>query len=74
VSAQPADAGMIRIDEAAGLGIAVATDCNARYCALDPYSGAQLALAEAYRNVAAGGATPVAVTDCLNFGSRRIRG
>ena len=52
VSAQPADAGMIRIDEATGRGVAVATDCNARFVALDPYAGTQLALAEAYRNVA----------------------
>jgi phosphoribosylformylglycinamidine synthase len=69
VSAQPADAGMIRIDEQSSRGVAVATDCNSRYCALDPYAGAQLALAEAYRNVAVSGARPVAVTDCLNFGS-----
>jgi phosphoribosylformylglycinamidine synthase len=69
VAAQPDDAGMVRIDEATGKGIAIATDCNARFCALDPYHGAQLALAEAYRNVACSGATPVAVTDCLNFGS-----
>ncbi|GAA5170342.1 phosphoribosylformylglycinamidine synthase subunit PurL [Pseudonocardia eucalypti] len=68
LSAQPADAGMIRI-EGTSRAIAVATDCNARFCALDPYTGAQLALAEAYRNVAVSGATPVAVTDCLNFGS-----
>ncbi|WP_028927380.1 phosphoribosylformylglycinamidine synthase subunit PurL [Pseudonocardia acaciae] len=86
VSAQPADAGMIRIEAGVGegaggtpqkegtraradRGIAVATDCNARFCALDPYAGAQLALAEAYRNVAVSGTRPVAVTDCLNFGS-----
>jgi phosphoribosylformylglycinamidine synthase len=69
VLAQPADAGMIRVDEQTGRGIAVATDCNARFVALDPYAGAQLALGEAYRNVAASGATPVAVTNCLNFGS-----
>ena len=69
VSAQPADSGVVRIDEEGGRGIAVATDCNSRYCALDPYTGAQLALAEAYRNVAVSGAVPVAVTDCLNFGS-----
>jgi phosphoribosylformylglycinamidine synthase len=69
VLAQPADSGMIRIDERTGRGIAVATDCNSRYVALDPYHGAQLALAEAYRNVAVTGATPAAVTDCLNFGS-----
>ena len=47
----------------------MATDCNGRYAELDPYAGAQLALAEAYRNVAATGARPLAVTDCLNFGS-----
>lgn len=65
----PDDGGMVRVDESSGLGFAVATDANGRYCQLDPYRGAQLALAEAYRNVAATGATPVAVSDCLNFGS-----
>lgn len=65
----PDDAGMIRVDEESGLGFAIATDCNGRYCQLDPYQGAQLALAEAYRNVAVTGAVPTAVTDCLNFGS-----
>jgi phosphoribosylformylglycinamidine synthase len=69
VLAQPADSGMIRIDERTGRGVAVSTDCNSRYVALDPYRGAQLALAEAYRNVAVTGAIPAAVTDCLNFGS-----
>jgi phosphoribosylformylglycinamidine synthase len=65
----PDDAGMIRVDEESGLGFAIATDANGRYCQLDPYRGAQLALAEAYRNVAATGAVPVGVSDCLNFGS-----
>ena len=65
----PDDAGMLRISEESGLGVALATDANGRYCYLDPYAGAQLALAEAYRNVAVSGATPMAVTDCLNFGS-----
>ncbi|MER6991945.1 phosphoribosylformylglycinamidine synthase subunit PurL [Saccharopolyspora hirsuta] len=69
VLAQPSDGGVLRIDEETGRGIAIATDCNARYTRLDPYAGAQLALAEAYRNVATTGATPVAVTNCLNFGS-----
>ena len=69
VLAQPEDAGMIRIDEESGLGVALATDCNARFVRLDPYNGAQLALAEAYRNVAVTGARPLAVTNCLNFGS-----
>jgi phosphoribosylformylglycinamidine synthase subunit PurL len=68
-SAQPADAGVVRVDEETGRGVAVATDCNARFVALDPYAGTQLALAEAYRNVATSGAVPVAVTNCLNFGS-----
>jgi len=65
----PDDAGMVRVDEESGLGFAVSTDANGRYCQLDPYAGAQLALAEAYRNVAVTGATPTAITDCLNFGS-----
>jgi phosphoribosylformylglycinamidine synthase II len=65
----PDDGGMIRVDEESGLGFAIASDANGRYCQLDPYQGARLALAEAYRNVAVTGATPVAVSDCLNFGS-----
>ncbi|KIZ19601.1 phosphoribosylformylglycinamidine synthase subunit PurL [Streptomyces natalensis] len=69
VLAQPEDSGMVRIDEDSDLGVAVATDGNGRYAKLDPYTGAQLALAEAYRNVAASGAKPLAVSDCLNFGS-----
>jgi len=69
VLSQPEDSGMIRVDEVTGLGVAVSTDCNARFVALDPYKGAQLALAESYRNVAVTGAKPLAVTNCLNFGS-----
>jgi len=69
VLAQPSDSGMVRIDEETDLGVAIATDCNGRFAKLDPYAGAQLALAESYRNVATGGATPLAVSDCLNFGS-----
>ncbi|MGH3279819.1 MAG: phosphoribosylformylglycinamidine synthase subunit PurL, partial [Trebonia sp.] len=69
VLAMPEDGGLVRIDEETGLGIALATDGNGRYAALDPYQGTQLVLAEAYRNVAVTGATPVAVTNCLNFGS-----
>jgi len=69
VLAQPSDGGMIRIDEETGRGVAASTDCNGRYVKLDPYVGTQLALAEAYRNVATTGATPLAVTNCLNFGS-----
>ncbi|MEU7430351.1 phosphoribosylformylglycinamidine synthase subunit PurL [Streptomyces sioyaensis] len=69
VLAQPEDSGMVRIDEDTNLGVALATDGNGRYAKLDPYAGAQLALAESYRNVAASGAKPLAVSDCLNFGS-----
>jgi phosphoribosylformylglycinamidine synthase subunit PurL len=69
VLAQPDDAGMLRVEEDSGLGVALATDCNARFALLDPYAGAQLALSEAYRNVATSGAEPLAITDCLNFGS-----
>lgn len=67
--AQPDDAGVVRVDESTGLGVAIATDANGRFSKLDPYAGAQLALAEAYRNVATVGAAPLAVTDCLNMGS-----
>ncbi|GII98517.1 phosphoribosylformylglycinamidine synthase subunit II [Sediminihabitans luteus] len=67
--AQPDDGGVVRVDETTGLGVALATDANGRYAKLDPRTGAQLALAEAFRNVAATGARPLAVTDCLNFGS-----
>jgi len=69
VLAQPSDSGMIRVDEETNLGVAVSTDCNGRFARLDPYAGAQLALAESYRNVATGGARPLAISDCLNFGS-----
>ena len=69
VLAQPEDSGVVRVDESSNLGIALATDGNGRFAKLDPYAGAQLALSEAYRNVAVTGAKPLAVTDCLNFGS-----
>ena len=67
--AYPDGAGMIRVSEETGLGVAISTDANGRYCQLDPYQGARLALAEGYRNVATSGAKPLAVTNCLNFGS-----
>ncbi len=69
ILAEEADGGVLRIDEETGRGIALSTDASGRYTFLDPYTGARLALAEAYRNVAVTGATPVAVTNCLNFGS-----
>lgn len=68
------DAAVLRVGEpgrgeVTGRGIAVSTDCNGRYCYLDPYVGAQIAFAEAARNVACTGGRPAAITDCLNFGS-----
>ncbi|WP_018349572.1 phosphoribosylformylglycinamidine synthase subunit PurL [Longispora albida] len=69
VLAQPEDAGLVRLDEESNLGIAIATDGNGRYTRLNPYEGARASLAEAYRNVAVTGAEPIAVSDCLNFGS-----
>ena len=62
------DAAMIRIN-GTSIGIAMTTDCNSRYCELDPYLGAQIAIAEAARNIVATGARPVAISDCLNFGN-----
>ncbi len=69
VLAAPENAGLVRLDDTTTRGVALAVDGNARYTRLDPYTGAQLALAEAHRNVAATGARPLAVTNCLNFGS-----
>ncbi len=69
VQAQNANAGVLRIDEQTHRGVAVSADASGRYTKLDPNMGARLALAEAYRNVAVTGARPVAVTNCLNFGS-----
>src|SRR5204863_463370 len=66
VIAPGGDAAMLRV-KGTRLGLAVTTDCNARYCHLDPHLGAQLAVAEAARNIVATGARPLAVTDCLNF-------
>ncbi|MBI5232401.1 MAG: phosphoribosylformylglycinamidine synthase subunit PurL [Coriobacteriales bacterium] len=62
------DAAVLRI-KGTKRAIAASSDCNGRYCYLDPYVGAQIALAEAARNVAATGGTPAAITDCLNFGN-----
>ena len=67
--AQPDDAGVVRVDEATGRGVAISTDANGRFAKLDPATGAAAALAESYRNVCTAGARPLAVTDCLNVGS-----
>jgi len=69
IQAQPDDSGMVRIDEDTHLGVAISTDANANWSYLNPYEGAKLALAEAARNIATAGAKPLAVTNCLNFGS-----
>jgi phosphoribosylformylglycinamidine synthase len=69
IQSQPDDSGMVRIDEQTHLGVAIATDANANWSYLNPYEGAKLALAEAARNIATAGAKPLAVTNCLNFGS-----
>ena len=62
------DAAIIRL-KGTTKGIALSVDCNSRYCLLDPYLGAQIAVAEGARNLAVSGARPVALSDCLNFGN-----
>ncbi len=62
------DAAVIRL-KGTDKAIAATTDCNSRYCFLNPYRGAQIAIAEAARNLICSGAEPAAVTDCLNFGN-----
>ncbi|MBV1918624.1 MAG: phosphoribosylformylglycinamidine synthase subunit PurL [Sphingomonadaceae bacterium] len=62
------DAAVVRI-HGTGKALAISTDCTPRYCYADPYEGGKQAIAEAYRNICAVGATPLAVTNCLNFGN-----
>ena len=62
------DAAVIRIHDT-NRGLALTTDCTPRYCAADPLQGGRQAVAEAWRNLTAVGARPLAVTDCLNFGN-----
>ena len=62
------DAAVVRVHGTAK-GVALTTDCTPRYCAADPRTGGAQAVAEAWRNLTAAGARPLAVTDCLNFGS-----
>jgi phosphoribosylformylglycinamidine synthase len=62
------DAAVLRL-KGTKKAIAATTDCNSRYCFLNPYRGAQIAVAEAARNLICSGAQPAAVTDCLNFGN-----
>jgi phosphoribosylformylglycinamidine synthase len=63
-----ADAAIVRIEDHA-LALALTTDCTPRYCAADPHVGGMQAVAEAWRNITATGATPLAVTDNMNFGN-----
>ena len=62
------DAALLRV-KGTEKGLAISTDGNGRYCYLDPYVGGMIAVAEACRNVSCTGATPIALTDCLNFGN-----
>ncbi len=62
------DAAVLRI-KGSKKGISISSDCNSRYCYLNPYEGGKIAVAEAARNVACSGAVPKAITNCLNFGS-----
>ena len=62
------DAAVVRV-HGSGKAIAMTTDCTPRYCFADPIEGGRQAVAEAWRNLTAVGATPLAITDCLNFGS-----
>jgi len=72
ILATPENSGMIRVDEESHLGIAVSCDSNARWSQLDPYKGAQLALIESAINLASCGVRPIAVSNCLNFGSPEV--
>ncbi|MET0251850.1 MAG: phosphoribosylformylglycinamidine synthase subunit PurL [Novosphingobium sp.] len=62
------DAAVVRV-HGTRKALAITTDCTPRYCYADPYEGGKQAIAEAYRNLCAVGARPLAVTNCLNFGS-----
>ena len=65
------DAGVVRVRSASGKekGIAITLDCNSRYCSIDAHNGTAHSLAEACRNIAATGATPLGISDCLNMPS-----
>jgi phosphoribosylformylglycinamidine synthase subunit PurL len=68
VQAPGGDAAVVRV-HGTDKALAITTDCTPRYCYADPYEGGKQAIAEAYRNLSAVGATPLAVTNCLNFGN-----
>jgi phosphoribosylformylglycinamidine synthase len=62
------DAAVVRV-HGTSKGLALTTDCTPRYCLADPFEGGKQAVAEAWRNLIAAGARPLAITDCLNFGN-----
>ena len=66
VQAPGGDAAVVRV-HGTDKALAITTDCTPRYCYADPYEGGKQAVAEAYRNLSAVGATPLAITNCLNF-------
>ncbi|MDB5490879.1 MAG: phosphoribosylformylglycinamidine synthase subunit PurL [Micavibrio sp.] len=66
---KPADAAIVRIPGHASKALAITTDCTPRYCQADPFEGAKQAVAESWRNLCAVGATPLAVTNNLNYGN-----
>jgi len=67
-SEDPSDAAIVRV-HGTNKGIAITTDCTPRYCFADPFEGGKQGVAEAWRNLTAAGADPIAITDCLNFGN-----
>ncbi|HEY5721358.1 MAG TPA: phosphoribosylformylglycinamidine synthase subunit PurL [Allosphingosinicella sp.] len=62
------DAAVVRV-HGTDKALAITTDCTPRYCRADPFEGGKQAIAEAWRNLCAVGATPIAATDCMNFGN-----
>ncbi len=62
------DAAVVRV-HGTDKGLAISTDCTPRYCLADPVEGGKQAIAECWRNLTAVGATPLATTDCMNFGN-----
>ncbi|MEI9928218.1 MAG: AIR synthase related protein [Sphingomonas sp.] len=62
------DAAVVRV-HGTRKGLAITTDCTPRYCRADPFEGGKQAIAEAWRNLCAVGARPLAATDCMNFGN-----
>ena len=66
---EPGSDAAVMVIKGTDKAIALSTDCNARFCFLDPYEGAKAAVAEAALNVACSGGRPIAITNCLNFGN-----